>query len=179
MDRAPAPEPLRLVQTFVNTLDVESAPSPQEIADSMRAWLAEHGVAGATASEVARAVEFRDLVRRMLQHDGCVAHDREIRETVNRISGAAPLRVQFHEDGLIALEPAEQGFDAALGNIVGAIFESMADGTWSRLKLCRMENCRWVYYDSSRNSSGNWCSMSVCGNRAKARAYRRRVKSEE
>ncbi|HEV2869799.1 MAG TPA: CGNR zinc finger domain-containing protein, partial [Actinomycetota bacterium] len=30
------------------------------------------------------------------------------------------------------------------------------------------------FYDHSTNRSGTWCTMSVCGNRRKARAYRRR-----
>ena len=48
----------------------------------------------------------------------------------------------------------------------------MADGTWRRLKACREDTCQWAFYDRSKNRSGTWCSMAVCGNRAKARAYR-------
>jgi predicted RNA-binding Zn ribbon-like protein len=50
----------------------------------------------------------------------------------------------------------------------------MADGTWSRLKACRAADCRWAFYDRARNHSRHWCSMEVCGNRTKARAYRAR-----
>ncbi|HSO54001.1 MAG TPA: CGNR zinc finger domain-containing protein [Actinomycetes bacterium] len=50
----------------------------------------------------------------------------------------------------------------------------MGDGTWSRLKPCRNHGCRWLVYDHSTNRSGTWCTMSLCGNRGKARAYRRR-----
>jgi predicted RNA-binding Zn ribbon-like protein len=48
----------------------------------------------------------------------------------------------------------------------------MLDGSWSRLKACRQ--CGWAFYDYSRNRSGSWCSMQLCGNRTKTRAYRRR-----
>jgi predicted RNA-binding Zn ribbon-like protein len=48
----------------------------------------------------------------------------------------------------------------------------MADGTWHRLKACRQ--CAWAYYDYSKNRSATWCSMAICGNRTKTRAYRRR-----
>ncbi len=48
----------------------------------------------------------------------------------------------------------------------------MVDGTWSRLKACRQ--CEWAFYDWSKNRSGRWCAMSVCGNRTKVRAYRAR-----
>ena len=42
------------------------------------------------------------------------------------------------------------------------------------LKACREETCGWVFYDGSRNRSSSWCSMQVCGGRAKASSYRRR-----
>jgi predicted RNA-binding Zn ribbon-like protein len=51
----------------------------------------------------------------------------------------------------------------------------MLDGTWERLKACR--NCYWSFYDYSPNRSATWCSMQICGNRQKTRAYRRRHKT--
>ena len=48
------------------------------------------------------------------------------------------------------------------------------DGTWPRLKICSADTCRYVYYDRSKNGSRRWCSMDVCGNRNKTRAYRDR-----
>jgi predicted RNA-binding Zn ribbon-like protein len=48
----------------------------------------------------------------------------------------------------------------------------MLDGTWVRLKACR--NCHWSFYDYSPNRSATWCSMQLCGNRTKTRAYRSR-----
>ena len=53
-------------------------------------------------------------------------------------------------------------------------YESMVAGTWSRLKVCPADDCQWAFYDHSKNRSGTWCSMQVCGNRAKVRAYRER-----
>lgn len=43
-----------------------------------------------------------------------------------------------------------------------------------RLKIC--PNCEWLFLDKSRNRSRNWCDMTVCGNRAKARLYYHRTK---
>ena len=51
-------------------------------------------------------------------------------------------------------------------------FEAIASGTWSRLKCCRNHACRWAFYDDSKNRSATWCSMQICGNRAKTRTYR-------
>ena len=59
-----------------------------------------------------------------------------------------------------------------LDDVVAAAFGAMLDGSWARLKACR--NCHWSFYDYSPNRSAAWCSMQLCGNRAKTRAYRRR-----
>ena len=57
------------------------------------------------------------------------------------------------------------------------MLKAEAEGTWERLKACRNEDCRWAFYDVSKNRSGSWCDMAVCGARHKMRAYRKR-KSE-
>ena len=54
------------------------------------------------------------------------------------------------------------------------VFESQTAGEWKRLKSCPGPHCGWLFYDSSRNASSKWCSMSICGNRTKTVAYRRR-----
>jgi predicted RNA-binding Zn ribbon-like protein len=51
---------------------------------------------------------------------------------------------------------------------------AMIDGTWVRLKACLDPDCGWAFYDRSRNRSGHWCEMAVCGSRHKVRAYRAR-----
>jgi predicted RNA-binding Zn ribbon-like protein len=66
-----------------------------------------------------------------------------------------------------AMTPAGQGAGAGLAL-------SAAAGTWDRLKICAAPDCRWVFYDVSRNGAGRWCSMRSCGNRDKTRTYRQR-----
>ena len=73
------------------------------------------------------------------------------------------------------LVPRTPGVDGALGEILAVVHRSMADGTWSRLKGCPRDVCHWAFYDRSRNGSGKWCAMSVCGNRTNTKTYRRRV----
>ena len=58
--------------------------------------------------------------------------------------------------------------------VVVPVAEAVRDRSWQRVKACRADDCRWAFYDRSRNRSGVWCDMAVCGNRAKVRAYRRR-----
>ena len=78
------------------------------------------------------------------------------------------------DDRAGALEPAERDVDGAFADLVGIVYTAMADGSWTRLKACRRDVCRWLFYDRSRNRSAVWCQMSVCGNRTKTKAYRAR-----
>jgi predicted RNA-binding Zn ribbon-like protein len=72
------------------------------------------------------------------------------------------------------LAPSATGVDGALGRILSGVGEAMLVGTWPRLKACRAGECTWAFWDGARNRSRTWCSMAVCGNRTKARAFRRR-----
>jgi len=61
-----------------------------------------------------------------------------------------------------------------MGRLLATMYDAMATGTWVRLKACTNDECQWAFYDHSRNRSGAWCTMAVCGNRMKGRAFRRR-----
>ncbi len=80
----------------------------------------------------------------------------------------------FGPEGTAKLESRAPGVDGALGRIIATVHDAMAEGSWARLKACPADSCLWAFYDETKNRSGTWCSMSVCGNRTKARAYRRR-----
>jgi predicted RNA-binding Zn ribbon-like protein len=71
--------------------------------------------------------------------------------------------------------PVVRGAEDALDEVVAIALTAMLDGTFGRLKACR--NCHWAFYDYSPNRSAAWCSMQLCGNRAKTRSYRRRLKT--
>jgi predicted RNA-binding Zn ribbon-like protein len=86
----------------------------------------------------------------------------------------ALLQPRFDPAGGWHLDPGAGGVDGAMARLAAVVVDAMGDGTWSRLKPCRNHGCRWLFYDHSTNRSGTWCTMSVCGNRRKARAYRRR-----
>ena len=77
------------------------------------------------------------------------------------------------------LEPAADGVDGALAEIVSRVFEAQSSGSWRRLKSCPGPHCGWLFYDASRNASSTWCSMSICGNRTKTKAYRSRQRLAE
>ena len=90
---------------------------------------------------------------------------------------AAPvqLKMAISSDGRPELTAQGRGADRAIGVLLGIIYDAVRAGEWSRFKACRADDCLWGFYDRSKNGSGAWCSMAVCGNRLKAR--RRRARS--
>ena len=156
-----APEPLRLVQRFVNTVDHEND----------REWI---GTAGELADflgcdeaevDVERAHELREALRMLLCANNGAPLDADALAAVNGV--AAGLRLSLDGGGRVVF-----GAEDPLARIVAVAFGAMLEGTWPRLKACR--NCKWAFYDYSKNRSASWCSMQLCGNRLKTRAYRSR-----
>jgi len=68
----------------------------------------------------------------------------------------------------------ELSAQTAVGLIAAAAAKVAIEGRLDTVKICPADDCRWAFYDTSRNHSRQWCSMEVCGNRAKARAHRER-----
>jgi predicted RNA-binding Zn ribbon-like protein len=151
-----APEPLRQVQLLVNSADLENG------VDWLPDWLAERG-AGA---ELERARELRDALRALVLANNSFPLEDEALRVVN--DAAARLSLRLDAERGVLIESSGDALDAVVAVALGA----MLDGTWRRLKACR--NCRWSFYDRSPNRSATWCSMQLCGNRTKTRAYRRR-----
>jgi predicted RNA-binding Zn ribbon-like protein len=131
-------------------------------------------VTGASAADVERLTALREALRQLLLANNGRPHDDRALERLRAEAAQVDLRVEFRPGGEGALVPAGTGMDAVVAELIGIVHESMATGTWARLKACRSETCEWAFYDRSRNRSGTWCSMAVCGNREKARAHRRR-----
>ena len=86
----------------------------------------------------------------------------------------AGLTLSMTPDAGWVARPSAHGVDGALGALLVIVSEAMTDGSWRRLKVCASDTCQWAFYDLSRARSGKWCSMQVCGNRAKQKAWRTR-----
>jgi predicted RNA-binding Zn ribbon-like protein len=176
-----APGRLDLVRRFVNTQDVEDGIEELATPPAARGWLRDNGlpdVPGLDAPRMKRLIGLRETLRRLLlANNGGADNDHMADVALERLRAEAarvPLQVRFDGESQSALVPGGAGIDAVIGELIGIVHEAMADGTWPRLKACRSETCEWAFYDRSRNRSGTWCSMAVCGNREKARSYRHR-----
>lgn len=165
--------PADLVRDFVNTYDVETGADAIASPPALVTWLGGRDLIGpgdtADATDVSLAADLREALRAALRHN----HDRNGETAPPRSFAALPLRVTLTASGPV-LEPARAGVPGGLARIASAVMGAQADGTWPRLKVCAESTCQWAFVDSSKNRSRSWCSMKVCGNRTKTRAYRAR-----
>ncbi len=143
-------------------------------------WLALSGFgAGESLTDEAHAtlLELRTaLLSLALQNAGGPAASGTV-DALNRIAAAAPLSVMFSDAGKASLVSAGEGPNGFAAEILGRVYETQLDGTWERLKACPADRCLHVFFDTSRNRTSTWCSMAVCGNRAKVRSYQDRKRA--
>jgi predicted RNA-binding Zn ribbon-like protein len=163
-----APEPLMLVQQFVNTVNVESGD------DWLAGWFEKQGVT-ATPQDLERARVVREAVRELLYANNRQPVEHEPWPVLAVAADAASFSIDLMRPDLVA---RAGGSDGAVGRVLATSFLAMLDGSWPRLKCCRNHHCRWAFYDYSKNRSASWCSMRLCGNRTKTRAYRSRLAAQ-
>ena len=180
--RAPAPPPLDLVQDFVNTEIPDFAHDELATPDELRAWLERRGLlepdGGVDAGVFVAARELRDVLRRLaLLNTTGEAPDEPLRGRFDAALAGVALRPELGPDATVQLMPSGEGASRALGAIAAVVVGAQSSGTWRRMKACRKDGCGWLFFDASRNCSSSWCSMSICGNRTKTTAYRRRRKA--
>jgi predicted RNA-binding Zn ribbon-like protein len=172
------PRELELIRGLVNTVDLESSEDDLSSPDALRGWLVEHELldpaATVSQADLSMTVELREALRAVLRGNDGHPLDQEALAVLNRRSDELGLRLRFSPQGTPTLAAHGGGVGGALATLLAGVAVAQAQGTWSRLKVCSSDTCQWAFYDRSKNRSGRWCSMRVCGNRTKTRAYRAR-----
>jgi predicted RNA-binding Zn ribbon-like protein len=185
---APAPGALGLAQDLLNTAPAGHKPDLLADLASARTWVSEATAqwSAATGLPVPEVVldagdlhllrAFRDDLREVIakEHDG--APDTRPAAPVLYTAAAA---LQLGADGSVRLHPQETGPQALVMLVLAALFEDQQAGTGRRLKTCRNPRCQVAFYDRSRNASGVWHSVRVCGNAINLRAHRERRRSQD
>ncbi|OGF65075.1 MAG: hypothetical protein A2Y62_19860 [Candidatus Fischerbacteria bacterium RBG_13_37_8] len=119
--------------------------------------------------------ELRTVIRRVAEK-----YARNVRVTVNdwrRINKylkRAPSFRQFRlSDGTLMLDylPLGEKLDVVLGDIAESFAATVAEGEPLCIKICQNNDCRWIFYDTSKNRSRKWCD-STCGTLMKVRRFR-------
>ena len=168
------PPSARLIEEFANTLNLEYGTDALSTPGSLVDWLIE-----------------QDLLDRRLRlsaevHDQYLGLRGGIREELGVNVGVAPVTdaVEAADEMLrevalfasirdVPLAPGP-GLPPALrplASLALAWVQLRMTGDVLRLKRCAEHTCELVFWDLSKNRSRRWCSMRVCGNRVKSRAY--------
>jgi predicted RNA-binding Zn ribbon-like protein len=176
----PAPMPLLLVQSFVNTWDGDHGSDLLLDPAAAGDWLNRAGLWSADRApdpaELDLAREVREGIRAMLVANGGgpqpAPHSLQAMQAVARDSRLAP---HVGPGGQVSLAAESAGqVEAGLLALLLVIRDAQRDGSWQRLKACGNPDCRWAFYDRSHSRAGAWCDMATCGNRIKNRRLRQR-----
>jgi hypothetical protein len=153
-EKKPAPEPLRRVQSLINTVDRESGLDRLAAAGDAAPWMTANGLLGCgdtpTEDDLLTLIEVREGLRALV----------------------------VGEDGAVSLMPVGESLRARLLALLLIVSDAQRDGTWAHLLACANDDCQWAFYDRSRNHGGTWCDMATCGNKLKNRDFRARQRTD-
>ena len=183
---------------FVNTLIVQNGRPVDLLSrfDDLAVWLGQSRVLDMERSktmirswdkdrEAARVIEraraFRAALRHMVER---VVEGKAVPQTVvDQIN-----ELLQHHVGRGQLRRVKGGFEKRFQSdfrepiqLLWPVAESACDllayGDPSLIKKCENVACVLFFYDTTKNHSRRWCSMSACGNRMKAAAHYRRLRT--
>jgi predicted RNA-binding Zn ribbon-like protein len=176
----PAPTPLLLVQSFVNTWDADHRSDLLLDPAAARDWLTRAGLWSADRApepaELDLARRVRESIRAMLvANSGGPQPASTDLQAIQAAAQASRPALQVAPGGQVSLAAkSADRLEAGLLALLLAIRDAQRDGTWRRLKACGNADCRWAFYDRSHSRAGAWCDMATCGNRIKNRRLRQR-----
>jgi predicted RNA-binding Zn ribbon-like protein len=184
----------RLCLDFANTVDSRPTGSPRELLPTYAELLDWSRQSGILTREEERGLRSR-AERRGAEASRALTRARRLRESLFQLfSGPAAGRRQSPPRTLLAClttafrTPVLRGhrllweddrtrLDFVIGPVVRSAVELWTSTEIDRVRVCAAEECAWLFLDESRNRSRQWCDMTVCGNRAKARRFYLRARS--
>jgi predicted RNA-binding Zn ribbon-like protein len=129
---------------------------------------------------VAEAIGVREALARLV--GPLAAGDMRGLAAFNRLLRRMPFEFQLVQaNGAVRRIPADKG-DALRQPLVRIVLDAIELLTSQRLhavRHCGNARCSWYFLDESRNHSRRWCDMATCGNAAKVRAHRQRLRARQ
>ena len=144
-----------------------------------------HAKPGALDRVAAQARDLREWFRMLLQNSGKQHKSAALAdiEPLNRILAKDEEYEQLvtHKRGkttALKLQRARRwrSPESLLLPIAEALARLLAEDDLSDVKKCEGAACTLMFVDRTRGRSRRWCSMGICGNRAKQLAHRHRLK---
>ena len=161
---------LDLTATLAARLKDEPRELLEKPADLDR-WLISSGLAGgaprATREDVEMARGLREAIYGLVSGGPSSA----ARTTLNSVAALRAARPRLSASGQLAMSGTAREY---LATIAGLAIELLGGSDRDRVRQCEGEGCAILLLDLSRSGKRRWCSMSGCGNRAKARSFRER-----
>ncbi len=152
----------------------------------LAAWCNEHGLVypgDPSSDELAVLKDFRGKLLRMVQ---TIVSGMELSaddlEELNRVLADRPIvhRLRSADDGWrLETAPAASDWRSIRTAIALSFARTLTEGEAARIRICANPDCRWVYYDRTRNRSKRYCDDRTCGNLMKVRRFRARQKSAD
>ena len=171
---------VELVLDFLNTIDLEAGTDVLDDEENWRRWAVSRRLAAGRTSARTGGTRQARVTRTALRR---AVGDPDIVPIAGEPAG--PVDVDFVDAGFVdavlrvRLDQGTPTLAAVdpVGAVLAAATRLAVLGDWERVKICPADDCRWAFFDRSRNRSRTWCSMRVCGNREKARAWRERSRA--
>lgn len=172
---------------FVNTLHWDEGAPIELIGDQagLAEWLSEHSLpdiaqaASLTAlwlfREHARAITHALVAGQSLPEADVEA----LKHALSEPSGRLVLVGHHDRSPELAFQVPNDDASVVTFQIALSLANFLAVGERQRLKLCANPGCGFAFLDTSTNRTRRWCYMQYCGNRLKARAFRRRRKVQD
>ena len=125
--------------------------------------------------EFERAIEARETIYRVFDATtrGKTPAASDL-EALNELLAASPNRTTLKRERSGFSWDVDMRGSTALGQLAPVLWSAgdlLAGGKLDKVKRCANPECGWLFLDDSRAGKRRWCSMSACGNRAKARRH--------
>jgi predicted RNA-binding Zn ribbon-like protein len=169
----------RLCLDFVRTVRCRTSPSPVEElrdAEALTAWVRQfvpvEPPRAAKPEQVVEARKLREAIYRMIV-DGVGGCGRAARDRINRAARWPVPAPRVDAAGRVR-RLADDPVAAALSLVARDALDLVISRELERVRECADPECDALFLDSSRPGRRRWCSMNVCGNKAKKSALRER-----
>jgi predicted RNA-binding Zn ribbon-like protein len=134
-----------------------------------------------TEREREKLVAFRRLLTRIVDSaDEGKSPSPADHAELNRVLAARTVARDLVASGggfQLRLVPPRRDWAWVLSEIAASLADLLVHGETDRIKVCDNQDCRFAFYDLSKNRSRRWCAQRTCGNRHKVREFRARQRA--
>lgn len=164
------------------TLQARLSPEPRELLAApkdLARWLVSAGLSASapevSAEDLAIARTLREAIY-VLAGTRSGSEAKAARDRLNGIAAGTPALPQLGEDGSMKLVGPAAALLVTLAREAVQLFGGDDAGL---IRQCHSPSCTLYFIDTSRRGDRQWCSMSACGNKAKAAGFRRRQRKRQ